>query len=1553
MARISSFGYNASFLPGSPRSLYNISDFAKELLYEMKFGKDMFGEDLNIGVAPIVFVAHSLGGLVVKKAYLLGQNDEAYRGIVESASAMIFLATPHRGTNLAEILNRILSILFQPSRDFIADLNKSSPALEEINEQFRHIAPRLSIWSFYETLATPVGPIGLKEVMVLDKDSSILGYTNEISRPLDADHHGVSKFSDPTDSNYVSVRNALSSLMRSRPRLDRGSSTQTIDESQDLEKVLVFSYTAEDDLNLVRSHWIPGTCEWLLYEPSISSWLEYKYENHLTWFCAPPASGKSTLCAHVINHLQESGLTCQYFFFKFDDPNKRSLNTFLKSIAYQAARDIPAFKRRLIEFISQDFQIGKANYKILWKRIFESILFDMDPSVPIYWVIDGLDESENPKAVAELLQGITSSQIPVRLLIFSRKIETLSIAFGRLAKSIPYEIIEKDASAGFNSKDIHALVVEEISHLRGSDELRQGVAESVESRAQGNFLWTRLVLQDIATCHSEDAIQEALKEIPSDMQSLYQRMEQAILNSPRKSNTTLAKAMLQWVLCAARPLSLQELTQALRPEFSEILDLKRTIQEVCSHFLVVNHDNQVTFIHETASDFLAKDTSEQNLVNVIEGHERLFLRSTSVLFNSNLRFRLTHNQHSLRDTEPFLFYATTSWIYHLKHLSAESDDALNKLIKLFMTESILVWIHAIAILGKLEMLVKSARVLSTFINKRRRLNLSRNPLLHRLSDLDRLERWTVDLLKLVGKFGKQLLSYPPAIYMLVAPFCPRNSIMSQSFYQPDSAEIVVNGISNDTWSDNLAKIALPQNDQAWSVACIAQNLAVLGSSGTTYVWNSDNFVLTSVLRHEEAVTAICMNKKADRVVTYGIRNTKVWSIPSGQLLSQTPNPADSKAMSLKFTDNSRKLLAASDDRVIRCLDLKDLGSGWQILNSSLLKETSQVEGAFLNSPICMAFNEDGSQIGVSYRGFPLSVWAVHEARCIGRCKRAKAFRKDEHRPSTSWFGVDRFTWNPVSGHIIGLYKDGCVFKWHPFNGENQEAQSTADEVAASSDGKLFLTSNSDGTIRIWNFGYFTVIYQLFSADLVTGLAFSPDCRRFYDLRGSSVNAWEPNSLLRFLDAEESLSDVVSEDQSQASVSHISEASLAQYEAATALTAAPDGRYYLCGNEEGTFDVFDAQIHCPVEQASFSNFLSVGHLVWAEDSRHIAAADLGGDVLVRRLDVSTIDGTLKTEMKSLKSPQVMLDDHGIQQMLFNADATLLLIVSDDRGQIWSLSKEAVVATAFDDFSNRKLLSHPTTHSLFLAFGATDVQVFRWQDFSEQPSFHFQHHAPQQNAQTKLKTSRTTSSGSDYVVQGSTSLITKAHVTQDRRHVLVQLVQKRGVGCKELLIFDSSSFTLAIDQDAPHSPRMKRPLPEVQPPPLPIPRSLYYTALPATISSRIEVVLGVIPRNRLAFLDSDLWFCTYHLDQDQSRNRRQDQALDDEDDHSENVHLKRHFFVPRDWVSTETLDQCCLCPPLSETRTAGTGVGSTVTLLCPRQDRVAAMTVDLEGLEGLGF
>ena len=48
-ARILSFGYNANFAATGAAPITGIADFAKDLLYAMKFAKDEFLEELELG----------------------------------------------------------------------------------------------------------------------------------------------------------------------------------------------------------------------------------------------------------------------------------------------------------------------------------------------------------------------------------------------------------------------------------------------------------------------------------------------------------------------------------------------------------------------------------------------------------------------------------------------------------------------------------------------------------------------------------------------------------------------------------------------------------------------------------------------------------------------------------------------------------------------------------------------------------------------------------------------------------------------------------------------------------------------------------------------------------------------------------------------------------------------------------------------------------------------------------------------------------------------------------------------------------------------------------------------------------------------------------------------------------------------------------------------------------------------------------------------------------------------------------------------------------------
>lgn len=90
---------------------------------------------------------------------MLALQDKKYQALADCTKqgAMIFLGTPHRGSESATSLHRILSATIG-SKPFVQELMRNSATLTAINEDFRHCAKDLSLWSFRETQPTTMGP---------------------------------------------------------------------------------------------------------------------------------------------------------------------------------------------------------------------------------------------------------------------------------------------------------------------------------------------------------------------------------------------------------------------------------------------------------------------------------------------------------------------------------------------------------------------------------------------------------------------------------------------------------------------------------------------------------------------------------------------------------------------------------------------------------------------------------------------------------------------------------------------------------------------------------------------------------------------------------------------------------------------------------------------------------------------------------------------------------------------------------------------------------------------------------------------------------------------------------------------------------------------------------------------------------------------------------------------------------------------------------------------------------------------------------------------------
>ena len=322
--------------------------------------------------------------------------------------------------------------------------------------------------------------------MILEKDSSILGYPGEKSKALDADHHNVCKYDSPQDPNYVTVRNALQSLVAkiiSTNRLNNDCST-VHNNLGSLKSLLGITEMPDTDYIFFRDQWSQGTCHWLLDAKDYLEWLHPPtLKSSLVWLSGGAATGKSVLSSFIINNLVEKGLCCQYFFIRFGDRRKRTLSLLLRSIAYQAAMNRPRLLEKLLQLKEQGIDFETASPRALWERIFKAIIFKVEGDEPFYWVIDGLDEADDPRAMTKLLFEVCGSSVSIRILLVSR--ETSEIA-ASLQKAPP-ELGLKSMTIEGRKEDLSHYIQQELS-LSGEDIFRENVSQTILKDSEFNFL---------------------------------------------------------------------------------------------------------------------------------------------------------------------------------------------------------------------------------------------------------------------------------------------------------------------------------------------------------------------------------------------------------------------------------------------------------------------------------------------------------------------------------------------------------------------------------------------------------------------------------------------------------------------------------------------------------------------------------------------------------------------------------------------------------------------------------------------------------------------------------------------------------------------------------------------------------------------------------------------------------------------------------------------------------------------------------------------------------
>ncbi len=1269
--RIHSFGYNANW---DKKSTLNIHDFAKSLLGSIQDCPAIpRGSDV-----PLVLVGHSMGGLVIKKAYILARQSQEFRPLARRVCTIVFLATPHRGADLAQLLTKILSVS-SGARPFVSDLHRNSFATQSINDEFPQHCQDLQLFSFYETLATNYG---VGKSLVVDKDLAVLGYSNERTAYLNANHRDVCKYATPTDPNFLTVRNALASTIDGF-RSHTVSSKRGFDNEHRrlLDGFLGISDAPEDDLMAVDALRMRGSCEWLTKKESFTQWRD-SAAMQLYWISAKPATGKSVLSGYVINHIRDLNRDCAFYFFNHGDTVKSTIGAFLRSMAWQMAVIHAEIFSLVLEVHEKDHQLVKNDYRTIWRKLFLDVILKVKLERPQYWVIDALDECKTDHDLVPLLLKV-EEMCHIRILVTSRN----HLDSYRQIVHRKIEIFQEEILADDTRSDISLYLEANMNHLPSADEKdHHDMVTKILRKSAGCFLWVSLVLHELRQVHTSAEIRQVLDDVPSEMNDLYSRILDSMSRAPY--GKLLAKAILTWAVCSARPLTTLELYHALQIDIKDTIDsIEKSITTSCGQLVYVDTHSRVQMVHQTARDYLLRPNINSDFaVDRKAGHKQLALTCLQYLNGNEMkgpRHRKLSVSNTVKERSEFVSYACNALSEHIAHVSSTDDDILVSLARFLNSSNVLSWIEYIAQNLDLNRLIHTGKAFRHYLHRRSK---HMSPF---GKEVVLLDSWATDLVRLVTKFGKNLSTSPSSIFHLIPPFCPSETAPRKQF-AASMRGIAVLGLSATTWDDCLSTIVY-QREQVSALACSDGHFAVGLSNGKIIIYNQITCQEAQAWQHEAPVKTLQFGETGKLLVSASAKVVRVWDISPLQQLWKFDLPQ--QCMSFALTDNDRLLLGALKNNHLLFWDL----------TSGVLRDstdwTQDLEGHHAHAsrrPTAAAFGMGLSLLAVVYRGQDILLWdlerdALHETYS----KDTGARPGTRITNATVWSLV--FCPAPAATLLAAAYFDGDLVLFDTSEGSVIEMTlANAQTLASSADGRTLASGDSSGTIQLFDFETLRLLYRIKCEEFgIKQLAFSGDSHRLLDIRGSQCRVWDPTVLVR-QDA----------DEPQEYQFEVSE----EIALITALVCPEAGDIFFCGKDDGS--VWSYEYRSGRQESmlfSHANGVSVVSLFFDDESQTLSSTDLSSRVMTYKLI---------RQQNFWRVDEAVLDHHigvAVDQLLCNRGYTRMLVCTANTDSLWSITsneKKVLRTISWKDRDQYRWASHPSNHDHLILISENVAHLYSW-------------------------------------------------------------------------------------------------------------------------------------------------------------------------------------------------------------------------------------------------
>ncbi|SMQ51049.1 unnamed protein product [Zymoseptoria tritici ST99CH_3D7] len=538
----------------------------------------------------------------------------------------------------------------------------------------------------YGTIAS--GETPMRDETIRDKiaqENTILCFEAMSSRPRDAGRYlvvrGICDYADSHTSEawqrYAAVAAAAyaKEVVSFIPTVSNAPlATRVYAEAAPVLDALLLTRPEVDRKSLValKGRRVDGTCEWLVRHVRYQEWLR-DAKLQVLWICGGPGKGKTMLSIYITSVLQPladaTDAVLLYYFCSNRDKNRNSAVTIMRGLLHQWIDLHPHLAKEIKGSFegTETTKYTTSNFVPLW-RAFVTLLRQSRSRV--ICVLDGLDECARDSlgqfldAIVNYISTPEEKQSPsLKLIILSRPQPALLQS--RLGH---FQRISLDASDTIISQDIERYVSAKVAELAVeqhlSDESVRRVQQTLLSGADGTFLWVGFAVNELRG-QNWSKIDDVLRDLPKGLSGIYQRLLQQI------SNKEVLVPILQWIVLAARPLTLDELTMATSTEAVGTLSAKQVLVNRLrlSGLLVKIEGDVINLVHESAKEFFQGDQ-----VKNIEGismfhmnehtHERLM---QTCLAHIERSFGNLGGPQEMWQNVPFLSYASQYWPVHFHH----------------------------------------------------------------------------------------------------------------------------------------------------------------------------------------------------------------------------------------------------------------------------------------------------------------------------------------------------------------------------------------------------------------------------------------------------------------------------------------------------------------------------------------------------------------------------------------------------------------------------------------------------------------------------------------------------------------------------------------------------------------------------------------------------------------------------------------------------------------------------------------------------------------------